>query len=343
MSQHHLSIERVGLVTSVGLTAERSCAALRAKVTNPTETRLLDSGGERLIAHEVTLAESWRGITRLAKMSSMAIAEALADLPREDWITLPLRLCVAEPGRPGRTEGLDTDLLEKISYELDAQFSHHSGVVAGGRVAVAVALAQARTLMAELPVPRVLIVAVDSLVTWPSLSYYEQQNRLLTEGNSNGFIPGEGAGSLLIGRPSGSDGDLLCTGIGFAREAAHIGSELPFRADGLSQAIKAALADARCELRELDFRIADLSGEQYYFKEAALALSRCLRGYRGEFDLWHPAECTGEIGAVSGVAMIAQAQAACVNDYSKGPGVLIHMSNDEGERAALTLHYSRRP
>jgi 3-oxoacyl-[acyl-carrier-protein] synthase-1 len=42
-------------------------------------------------------------------------------------------------------------------------------------------------------------------------------------------------------------------------------------------------------MHDFDYRIADISGEQYYFKEAALALARTLRRRKPEFDLWHPA------------------------------------------------------
>ena len=89
----------------------------------------------------------------------------------------------------------------------------------------------------------------------------------------------------------------------------------------------------------MDFRITDLSGEQYYFKEAALALSRTLRQRKEEFDLWHPAECTGEQGAVAGAAVIAMADAACRKAYTKGPNILSHMANDAGQRAALALQF----
>jgi 3-oxoacyl-[acyl-carrier-protein] synthase-1 len=193
--------------------------------------------------------------------------------------------------------------------------------------------------MARSGIPRVLIVATDSLLTWPTLSHFEQNDRLLTERNSNGFMPGEGAGALLIGPPSGKGGELLCTGIGFGRESAHIDSEEPLRADGLTQAIKAALTDAGCQMHDFDFRITDISGEQYYFKEAALALSRTLRQRKEEFDIWHPAECTGEIGATAGSAIISTAQAACTKRYTKGPNIIAHMANDAGQRSAISLQY----
>jgi 3-oxoacyl-[acyl-carrier-protein] synthase-1 len=334
-----IAIQRTGLVTSVGLSAPTACAAFRAKLTNPSETRFIDSSGAWIMAHEVTLSQPLRGLGKLTQMAAMAIAEALEGIPKTEWNDLPLLLCVAEPDRPGRTDGLDEQLFDQLRAELSTSFSPQSVIVAQGRVGVAVALAQARVLLSQAKVSRVLVAATDSLLSWPTLRHFEQRDRLLTERNSNGFMAGEGAGALLLGKPTGAVGELLCTGIGFAREAAHIDSEEPLRAEGLSQAIKAALVDAGRQMHEIDFRITDNSGEQYYFKEATLALSRTLRVRKEEFDIWHPAECTGEIGAASGVSILSTAKAACEKRYSKGPSILVHLANDAGQRAALTLEY----
>jgi len=251
-----------------------------------------------------------------------------------------LILCVAETERPGRMAGLDDELFSQIQTELGVVFSPGSAIVTQGRVGLAVALAQARMLMADVGVRRVLVAATDSLLSWPTLSCYEQHDRLLTDDNSNGFMPGEAAGALLLGKPEGRAGELLCSGIGFGREPACIDDEEPLRAEGLAQAIKAALADAGCQMHHMDFRITDNSGEQYYFKEASLALSRTLRVRKAEFDIWHPAECTGEIGAASGVVIVATALAACDKQYACGPNILVHLSNDAGQRAALCLQYT---
>jgi 3-oxoacyl-[acyl-carrier-protein] synthase-1 len=144
---------------------------------------------------------------------------------------------------------------------------------------------------------------------------------------------------LLVAAAEGKAGELVCSGIGFGREAAHIESDEPLRADGLSQAIQASLAEAGCAMHDFDYRITDVSGEQYYFKEATLALSRLLRMRKEEFDIWHPAECTGEVGAASGVAVIAAARAACDKGYAKGRNVLAHWSNDGAQRAAVALQH----
>jgi len=339
MSPQHLVIRRTGLVTSVGLTAEQSCAAFRARISNPTETRFIDSGGEWIVAHQVPLEQHWRGLTKLARMAALAIEEALQDVSRGQWHSVPLLLCVAETERPGRTAGLDDELLLLIRRDLGVGFADASAVVTQGRVGVAVALMQARNLIARGGHSRVLIAATDSLLNWPTLSHYEREERLLTGRNSNGFMPGEAAGALLIEASAGGACELVCSGIGFGREIAHVNSGEPLRADGLSQAIKAALADCSCAMHDMDYRITDLSGEQYYFKEAALALSRTLRKRKETFDIWHPAECTGETGAAAGAAVIALADAACRKSFSIGPNILAHMANDAGERAALSLQY----
>ena len=339
MSRPLLSIQGVGLVTSVGLSAAASCAAFRTKISNPTETRFIRSDGDWIMAHEVMLERPCRGLSKLAKMAAWAIQEALQALPEAQWQTLPVLLCVAEPERPGRTAGLEEQLLPMLQGELGVKFSAQASVIAQGRVSVAVALARARALMTSQNLPRVLIAATDSLLSWPTLKHYEHQGRLLTPTNSNGFMPGEGAGALLVGSPEGSAAGLVCTGMGFAMESATIDSGKPLRAEGLSQAIKCTLVDAGCQMRDMDYRITDLAGEHYYFKEAALALSRTLRERHREFDLWHPAECTGEAGALSGVAVIAAAKAAAEKAYAKGSRVLAHWSNDAGQRAALSFHY----
>jgi 3-oxoacyl-[acyl-carrier-protein] synthase-1 len=338
MTAPPLAIRSTGLVTSVGLTAQQSCAAFRAKLTNPTETRFMGKGGQWIMAHEVPLEQPWRGLTKLAKMAAMAIDEALQGWAQEALARLPLLLCVAEPDRPGRMAGLDDRLFEMIQGELGTRFAPQSAVVPQGRVGVAVGLAQARKLVAEVPAPGVIIAATDSLLTWPTLQHYDEEGRLLAEQNSNGFMPGEGAGALLVGPPKGQAGELLCTGIGFGVEPAPIGSGEPLRADGLTQAIKACLADAGCQMHDMDFRITDVSGEQYYFKESALAVGRTLRRRKAAFDVWHAAECIGETGATAGVAAIVWAHAACAKSYDLGSNILSHLSNDAGQRATLTLN-----
>jgi 3-oxoacyl-[acyl-carrier-protein] synthase-1 len=333
-----VAILNTGLVTSVGLTAPAACAAIRAGLTNPSDTRFRDSSGDWIKAHQVLLNEPYRGRTKLVKMAAAAISQCLGDIPRSALPHIPLLLCVAERDRPGRLDDIEDDLSAEIQSELVSDFSKHSRIYPYGRVSGAAALGHARQLIAEGGQRLVLIAATDSLLTWPTLGAYERARRLLTRDNSNGFMPGEGASALLVG-PAGTDPQLLCTGLGFATEPAPIDSSEPLRGDGLTRAIKDALTDASCEMHDLDFRISDVSGEHYYFKEAALALTRTLRVRKPTFDIWHPAESIGEVGAVAGLASIAVANAACRKRYADGLNVLCHAANDAGQRAATIVQF----
>ncbi|UVL86732.1 hypothetical protein LOY35_14245 [Pseudomonas sp. B21-028] len=336
-----LCIVGSGMVSAVGLSAPASCAAIRCAIDNFQETRFIDRGGEWLIAASVTLEQPWRGRVKLIKMAARAIAEALQNTPGVDPQNIPLLLGLAEAERPGRLEGLDKGLLHAIEAELGLRFHPSSNVIVRGRVSAAVALLNARTLIYQGGHRHVLVAGVDSFLSAPTLDAFEARQRLLTSQNSNGFIPGEGAGAVMLAAPVASaDPQLTCVGLGFGMETATVEAEdIPLRAEGLTQAVRAALSEASCGLEQMDYRLTDLSGEQYYFKEAALALGRSLRVRKEFFHLWHPADCIGEVGAAIGPVMLAVALAASRKGYGEGPNIFCHLGNDAGERAVALLSY----
>lgn len=333
MSTAPVAVHSAGLVTSVGLTAHSSCAAIRAKVSNPTETRCVDSEDEWIMAHQTPFDRPWRGLTKLAKMAALAIEDCLDSAPPVDWSRLPLLLCVAEKDRPGRINGIDDRLLSGIANELGVTFALEQTLICNGRTSVAEALAHSRDLIYRKSVAHTLIVATDSLVTRRTLAHYEQHDRLLTPTNSNGFMPGDGACAFLIGKPT-SQRKLVCSGIGFGIESAHINSGAPLRGDGLVNAHKAALAESGLSINDMDYRITDLNGEHYYFKEAHFAFAR-LRRLKGNPELWHPAECIGASGAALGGACLAVACVAVERGYAPGESALLHFSDDDGRRASV--------
>lgn len=338
MSSRPLAIVGSGMVCGVGLNAPASCAAIRCSIDNFRETRFMDSGGERIIGSEVSLEQPWCGVTKQVKMLAMVLRECVAGKPGILLDRVPVLLCLAEQGRPGRPDGLDNLVFAGVQDELGISFQERSATIAQGRVGVATALRQARDLIHGERISPVLVAGVDSLLSWSTLKAYQERERLLTSQNSNGFVPGEAAAAVLVqAGTSGHDG-LICTGLGFGQEKATVETEnMPLRADGLVAAIRGALAEAGCDMGATVFRITDLSGEQYYFKEAALALTRVLRQRREEYDIWHPADCIGEVGAAIGPAMLTVLQAAMRKGYSLGSPVLGHLSGDDGVRAAMIL------
>jgi 3-oxoacyl-[acyl-carrier-protein] synthase-1 len=336
-----LAITAAGMVTGVGLNAPASCAAIRCAIDNFQETRFIDRGGEWIMGCEVVLEQPWRGRAKLIKMAVAAIGECFQSGVPLNAPETPLLLCLPEQDRPGRVIDDDNQLFLDLQSELGVEFHERSRVIAAGHVSVAVALRHAHKLIHQEGLERVMIAATDSLLVAEALAQWEQQERLLTSQNSNGFIPGEAAAALIIESPHRiSENCLCCLGLGFGVEPAPVDSEEPLRAEGLSAAIKESLSDAGFEMADLDFRITDLSGEQYHFKEANLALSRTLKTPKPEFDIWHPADCIGEVGAALGVVMLAVLKSACEKGYSKGQRILAHMGNDDGKRSSLVCAWT---
>jgi 3-oxoacyl-[acyl-carrier-protein] synthase-1 len=342
MSGFPLAITGTGMVTGVGLNAPATCAAIRCALDNFQETRFMDSGGEWIMGCEVPLEQPWRGKTKLIKMAAAAINECLANNTQIVPKATPLLLCLSEHERKGRVIDDDNQFFLDLQDELAIEFHEKSRVIARGHVAAAVALKHAREILQERKVKLVLIAATDSLLVAPTLAHFEENERLLTSQNSNGFIPGEAGAALVVEAVHAKpEPQLICHGLGFGVEKAHVDSEEPLRADGLTAAIKESLNDAGCGESILQFKITDISGEQYHFKESSLAFSRIDRTKREEFDIWHPADCIGEVGSVIGAVMIAVLKSACEKDYSKGHHILAHLGNDDGKRSSMIFAWQR--
>jgi 3-oxoacyl-[acyl-carrier-protein] synthase-1 len=253
---------------------------------------------------------------------------------------IPLLLCVAERSRPARQDGIEQQLFGAVEAELGVRFDRRSRTVAAGRVGAAVALNLARELVHGEGCRYCVIAGVDSYLLTGTVSAYEKRDRLLTTRHSNGFVPGEAAAAVLVAGPKADPAaELICLGVGLARETATIESDLPLRADGMVLAVKNAMAESGVTVADTDYRLTDLNCEQYGFREAVLTLGRTLRVIKEEHDIWHPADCIGEVGAAIGPCVLGIALTAARKGYAPGPGVLCHFANDDGERAALLLRY----
>lgn len=340
MTAFPLAITGTGMVTCLGMDAPSSCAAIRCAVNNTQETRFMDKGGEWIMGCQVPLEQPWRGKTKLIKMAAAAIRECLANDQRIVPSEIPLLLCLSEHERKGRVFDDDSQFFGDLQTELGVEFHEQSRIIPRGHVSVAVALKFAREILAEGKVKKVLFAAADSLLVARTLAHFEEHDRLLTSQNSDGFIPGE-AGAALVVEPLyvKPEPQLICRGFGFAVEKSHIYSEEPLRADGLTAAIKEALSEAKCGESILQFKMTDISGEQYYFKESSLAFSRVDRTKRKEFDIWHPADCVGEVGSGLGLIMLAVLKAACEKGWSEGDHILMHVGDDDGKRSALIFSW----
>ncbi len=324
-----LDIIGVGMVTAVGLDAPSACAAMRAKLDGFVETRFIGSRDGWLTGAPVPLPRQWIGERRLAHLAAGAIGEAFDHHPPARG-EAALILCLAEEERPGRPVRDASGLSATISEILEIAPRQRTRLVAHGRPSGHVALDQARRMLAAGEAAYVMIAGVDSYLGTLAIAHYLAEKRLLTPENPNGFIPGEAAAAILCA-PAGA-GSLGLSGLGLAREAAAIYNkeDRPLRGDGMTAAYRAAFDEAGMEMNRLGYRVADLVGEQYWFKQTALASLRLLRGRHDFQDLWSPAESLGNVGAAVGPLMVGMAWTAARKRYAAGDPVLVEASSDSG-------------
>jgi 3-oxoacyl-[acyl-carrier-protein] synthase I len=336
-----LSVLAVGMVTGVGFDAPSTCAAIRAGLAGFVETEIV-LDGEPVLGCAVPLDAPSEGAARLVQLVAPAIRACLEHVGAIDTPEIPLLLGVAEAGHPGRPAAMERELLRDLEAHLGVRFHPSSRVLPHGRVAGARGVALAAELVHRERRPLCLVAGADSLLAVETIAAFHAEGRILRHRHPQGFVPGEAGAAVLLGAPRRARGDeLLCLGAGFGFEEATPSADLPLRGDGLITAIRAALRDAGREPADLDYRITDLNGEQYAYKEAALAALR-LHAARPRFDLWHPADCTGEIGAAIGPLTLGVALTAAQKGYAPGPVALLHFASEGGDRAALVLQHTPR-
>ncbi|GJH21756.1 hypothetical protein CBA19CS22_34460 [Caballeronia novacaledonica] len=335
-----LSVIASGMVTGLGFNAPASLAALRAGISAVRKTGWTDHRtGAALLAAKVDLPHWWEGVGKYADLIAPAIEECLQALVSVAPESVPILLGVAAPERPGRVPGLDDALLDEMHARLELRRHHETRSFAMDQTGCVHGLIVARALIERGVAQRVIVAGVDSFLHRATLRAYAERRRLMTPGNSNGFFAGEAGCAVAVGATGTHDGsELVIRGIGMANESATIDGTEPLRARGLTIAVRQALENAGVGLTDVAYRLTDLSGEHYKFKEAVFTEGRLNGEPRDKpLDLWHPIEYLGEIGAAILPCLLAQALHAAREGYAPGQLALCHVGSDAGARAALVV------
>lgn len=342
-----LAVTASGMVTAVGLNAEASCAALRAGISGIARDNIWDmSSGEYLNVGRVHIKQWWEGPDMLAELAAPALLECLAALPRDiDREKVPIYLLLPPKDRPFREPDLEMIVLEELERRLGFNLPNGSAAYAG-RTSILAALSQAKQRFKRGEATHAAIVGVDSLLRRGVVDSYIEQRRVLTEKNSNGFIPGEAACAVLVSRSGAkSAGELRIEGLGVGHEPAAVEAELPFKGDGLTAALHQALSAAGMTMAQTHYWLTDQNAEHDKAKECSVAqirLERRLKPTVRPYQIWHPIEYLGEIGSAIGPCLLGFGLAAAKKGYAPGPLALMHVGEDDGKRAALVLRWSGR-
>lgn len=338
-----MRLTSVGMICSVGLRAAAACAAIRAGIARFGELRYLDNRMEPIIGAMVPGLPPLLGHRgRLIEMLALDLSDCLreCDVEPEMLVQVPLLVGLAEPQWPFGSAETARTVIAGVESRLGLRFHPSlSCTLQLGHTAGFRALQTARELFRDGRVPACLICGVDSYLNAEVLLWLDEHSRLKTEVNSDGLIPGEAAAAVLVTPPSSAKAGITAQvmGLGFGLEEAGVLSNEPLLGLGLTAAARVALAEAGMRMDELDFRISDVAGESYGFKEQALVMARLLRTRKEALPLWHCADSIGDTGAAAGVCQLVSAFQAFRRSYAPGNRAICFSSSVAGERAAVVV------
>ena len=256
----------------------------------------------------------------------------MAHLPEKP---LHLILLTTEPERPGI---IDINALGRQLLALpEARFASMYRPFCRGSPGCIQALQSAGRYLHEHPDHYVCLIGVDSWLNVSSIRYGLEHERLLTSEKAEGLIPAEAAAAVVLGpNPPATGAFMELTGLGFGEETITCQADQPCFGAGLAKAIEAALAQANIDAHDIGLRLGDISGEEYFFSEAAYAWGRVLRKpTSADYFDGFPATKVGEIGAGFGPLLLGYGYQLLQNRRHPPGPALIHLSGAGTTRGAM--------
>ncbi len=332
-----VAINQIELISSLGFGGQANSIAMKCGYDG-----FIHNG--QLITSPIDYDKNVRGYKRLAYFLNFLNNKIAEESESIDHVIL----CIQTPNRQGSVD-LDVFIRQIYRFIVSSNLPSTDSwqIIKEDRVSLVMAIDQASYWLnhqKQRKINKVLILSIDSFLFPQTINAYLNQPdragiphkpRLLTDDNSDGFIPGEAAGSIIVTR-SDKDSQLICSGAGLGEEEATIGTTGILRGIGLSQAIQAATKQAQIDFADCHYRISSASGEEYFFKEIALAQAKLLSRKIEKQPLLLPASHIGEVGATIGTAMLLMAKHH-LTSVEQSVNIVCQMSNDDSVRGALIL------
>ena len=353
------SVLRVGLVTSVGMGAAQTAACVQAGLDGFEESAIMNARDQPLVmallpddvlpplstALEQAAALGARE-SRMLRLATPAIDEIILGMP--DTIEqgdIPVLVAT-----PESHPALSRPLSDRFMHHLEAQSDigldwQRSKAFPNGRAGAFRAIQEALELFVRGESDYALIGGIDTPLDLMLIASLDREGRLLAQGVMDGFIPGEGAGFILLGREEDEAIEglrplarIVATAAG--HEVGHRYAADPYRGDGLAEAFATVLsADTPLE-RAVQTAYASFNGESFFAKEWSVASIRSGEPISTEIDVRHPADCFGDLGAAMGTVMLGLA-ALGIEDRSCEAPCLVWGSADGPERGVALLDVAR--
>jgi 3-oxoacyl-[acyl-carrier-protein] synthase-1 len=348
MAANDVIVAGAGMMTAVGLTVAETAASVRSATMRFGETSFLDKRFEPFTLAEVPeealppLVDSLESgdLTsrerRMLRLATQPLAECLASLPaNEPAPPLFLALPEFETRRPLAPAAF----LEWLQLQCGEVFQVATSAVAGrGRAGGLTAIAAAAVAIQSGRARFALAGGVDSHRDLYVLGTLDLEGRVKSGTNTDGFIPGEAAGFLLLtsratAAACGLSATVVLSPVELGAEPGHLYGVAPYRGDGLAATIQQLVGagSVSSPIREV---YSSMNGESHWAKEWGVAFLRNRTNFEEGHDMHHPADCYGEVGAAVGPLLVGLAATGIREGYGRSP-VLVYGSSDRGQRAAL--------
>lgn len=346
MNGEPIYVIALGASTAVGRDAWSSAAAVRAGISGFTQhPYMIDTAGEPMraaIAPWLDIGLS--GVERFEALLFPAIDQAVA--PVAEVQTGPLRIALSL-GLPSPRPGLPGDLQPALVKTLGEKYRQIFSVVAAfsnGHAAGLLALDAAAKKLAQGAFDACVVAGVDSYIEPETLEWLEESDQLHGAGplnNAWGFIPGEGAGALLLMRREVAQRLRLIPlarvlGVGTAFESKRIKTETVCIGEGLTQAFRGALATLPDGIKITDV-YCDMNGEPYRADEYGFTALRTKEAFESASDFIAPADCWGDVAAAGAPLHLMLAAIAGAKGYANGNVAFAWSSAEGGERSAALM------
>ncbi|MCP3888614.1 MAG: hypothetical protein GY702_07040 [Desulfobulbaceae bacterium] len=343
-------IAGIGMITPVGANAATTTAAVKAGISGYAVsefcTREDDSITMGLLPEnifydfDVELDEGAyfsECYDHIIKMAHIAAQEALEGVTMDNPFPVILGMPEESPGvRFITRESLANNLLKlgAFSTSIDRIQAYSMG-----RASAIQAIASGSRGLSITNDPYVLIGASDSYFNFTRVRQLSDAGRLLTENSLDGFAPGEGAGFILL--TTSIEKALVVEQHvvavhppGLAEEPGHLHSEDAYKGEGLHKAFAEALGNA--PEKSIDSIYSSMNGENFWAKELGVATVRNSRYLKEGYQIEHPLDCLGDLGAATAPVLIGLA-AKDLLFGTQHKNILVYASSDYSWRAAVRL------
>ncbi len=309
---------------------------------------MMDSAGKPMrTAMAPWLDVDCAGSHRFEALLLPALGQALAPLAA---LTPPLRVALAltlPSVRPGLPTDVEAVLRAGIARRFAGAFSAIAVFPAGHAGGFIAMEAASRRISAD-TFDACVIAGVDSYLEPETLEWLELSDQLHGAGPRNnawGFIPGEGAGAVLMVSDAACRRFALeplasLLSVGTAVERNRIKTKTVCIGEGLTEALRAGLAGLPGGALVSDV-YCDMNGEPYRADEFGFAVLRVKESFVSASSFVAPADCWGDVAAASAPLAMILATAAGRKAYANGTLACLWASSETGERGGALLHVSR--